>query len=159
MLGRHQPLSRHKCTCAVTMTAQGLPTELSQTQTASHGDNATLLTCMWNSCISADTFCSDTIYVYTLIPTVLRALLKSAVSGTDHRVHTTKQTQITRQRAPEQVPRQGSSQQQRYEHKSKLNIHNCQSLQCYFNATACRLQHIHACQQQKKDRYMSSTIR
>ncbi len=30
--------------------------------------------------------------MYTLIPTVYRALLKSAVSGTDHRIHTTKKT-------------------------------------------------------------------
>ena len=29
---------------------------------------------------------------YTLIPTVYRALLKSAVPGTDHRIHTTKKT-------------------------------------------------------------------
>ncbi len=29
--------------------------------------------------------------MYTLIPTVYRALLKSAVSGTDHRIHTTKE--------------------------------------------------------------------
>ncbi len=30
--------------------------------------------------------------MYTLIPTVYRALLNSAVSGTDHRIHTTKKT-------------------------------------------------------------------
>ena len=33
-----------------------------------------------------------TLSMYTLIPTVYRALLKSAVSGTDHRIHTTKKT-------------------------------------------------------------------
>ena len=32
--------------------------------------------------------------MYTLIPTVYRALLKSAVSGTDHRIHTTKKTPL-----------------------------------------------------------------
>ncbi len=31
--------------------------------------------------------------MYTLIPTVYRALLTSAVLGTDHRIHTTKETQ------------------------------------------------------------------
>ena len=30
--------------------------------------------------------------MYTLIPTVYRALLNSAVSGTDHRIRTTKET-------------------------------------------------------------------
>ena len=30
--------------------------------------------------------------MYTLIPTVYRALLKSAVSGLGHRIHTTKKT-------------------------------------------------------------------
>ena len=33
-----------------------------------------------------------TLSMYTLIPTVYRALLKSAVSGTDHRIHITKKT-------------------------------------------------------------------
>ena len=33
-----------------------------------------------------------TLSMYTLIPTVYRALLKSAVSGTDHRIHTSKKT-------------------------------------------------------------------
>ena len=33
-----------------------------------------------------------TLSMYTLISTVYRALLKSAVSGTDHRIHTTKIT-------------------------------------------------------------------
>jgi len=33
-----------------------------------------------------------TLSMYTLIPTVYRALLKSAVSGTDHRIHTTKKS-------------------------------------------------------------------
>ena len=28
--------------------------------------------------------------MYTLIPMVYQALLKSAISGTDHRIHTTK---------------------------------------------------------------------
>ncbi len=32
-----------------------------------------------------------TLSMYTLIPTVYRALLKSAVSGTDHRIHSTKE--------------------------------------------------------------------
>ncbi len=36
-----------------------------------------------------DTFCSDTLYV-SIDPTVYRALLKSAVSGTCHRIHITK---------------------------------------------------------------------
>ncbi len=30
--------------------------------------------------------------MYTLIPTVYRALLNTAASGTDHRIHTTKET-------------------------------------------------------------------
>ncbi len=38
------------------------------------------------------------------------------------------------------LQRQGSGQQQCYEHKSKLNMRNCQSLQCYFSANACHLQ-------------------
>ena len=33
-----------------------------------------------------------TLSLYTLIPTVYRALLKSAVSGIGHRIHTTKKT-------------------------------------------------------------------
>ena len=33
--------------------------------------------------------------MYTLIPTVYRALLKSAVSGIGHRIHTTKKTDLT----------------------------------------------------------------
>ena len=40
-----------------------------------------------------------TLPMYTLIPTVHRALLKSAVSGTDHRIHTTKETQAERKGA------------------------------------------------------------
>ncbi len=36
-----------------------------------------------------------TLSMYTLIPTVYQALLKSAVSGTDHRIHTTKKSLIT----------------------------------------------------------------
>ncbi len=32
--------------------------------------------------------------MYTLIPTGYRALLNSAVSGTDHRIHTTKKTRV-----------------------------------------------------------------
>ncbi len=35
------------------------------------------------------TYFAVTLSMYTLIPTVYRALLKSAVSGTDHRIHTT----------------------------------------------------------------------
>ncbi len=35
-----------------------------------------------------------TLSMYTLIPTVYRALLKSAVSGTDHRIHTTKKSTL-----------------------------------------------------------------
>ena len=35
---------------------------------------------------------SVTLSMYSLIPTVYRALLNSAVSGTDHRIHTTKET-------------------------------------------------------------------
>ncbi len=38
------------------------------------------------------TYFAVTLSMYTLIPTVYRALLKSAVSGTDHRIHTTKET-------------------------------------------------------------------
>jgi len=38
-----------------------------------------------------------TLSMYTLIPTVYRALLKSAVSGTDHRIHTTKKTHTTKE--------------------------------------------------------------
>ncbi len=33
--------------------------------------------------------------MYTLIPTVYRALLNSALSGTDHRIHTTKKKGLT----------------------------------------------------------------
>ena len=36
------------------------------------------------------TYFAVTLCLYTLIPTVYRALLKNAVSGTDHRIHTTK---------------------------------------------------------------------
>ena len=39
------------------------------------------------------TYFAVTLSVYTLIPTVYRALLNSAVPGTDHRIHTTKKTQ------------------------------------------------------------------
>ena len=38
-----------------------------------------------------------TLTMYTLIRTVYRALRKSAVSGTDHRIHTTKKTDLPRQ--------------------------------------------------------------
>jgi len=38
------------------------------------------------------TYFAVTLSMYTLIPTVYRALLNSAVSGTDHRIHTTKKT-------------------------------------------------------------------
>ncbi len=41
-------------------------------------------------CIPADMFCSDTLCVHT-DPNSFRALLKSAVSGTDHRIDTTKE--------------------------------------------------------------------
>ena len=44
------------------------------------------------------TYFAVTLSMYTLIPTVYRALLKSAVSGTDHRIHTTKEsTRIEKQ--------------------------------------------------------------
>ena len=36
------------------------------------------------------TYFAVTLSMYTLIPTVYRALLNSAASGTDHRSHTTK---------------------------------------------------------------------
>ncbi len=36
-----------------------------------------------------------TLSMYTLIPTIYRALLKSAVSGTDHRIHTIKKTEMS----------------------------------------------------------------
>ena len=55
---------------------------------ASHCCNAVLPTCISYSCIPADVFCSDTLYVHT-DPDGHRALLKSAGSGTDHRIHIT----------------------------------------------------------------------
>ena len=41
------------------------------------------------------TYFAVTLSMYTLIPTVYRALLKGSVSGTDHRIHTTKETAFT----------------------------------------------------------------
>ncbi len=38
------------------------------------------------------TYFALTLSMYTLIPTVYRALLNSAVSGSDHRIHTTKES-------------------------------------------------------------------
>ena len=38
------------------------------------------------------TYSAVTLSMYTLIPTVYRAVLNSAVLGTDHRIHTTKKT-------------------------------------------------------------------
>jgi len=38
------------------------------------------------------TYSAVTLSMYTLIPTIYRAVLNSAVLGTDHRIHTTKKT-------------------------------------------------------------------
>ena len=40
------------------------------------------------------TYFAVTLSMYTMIPAFYRSLLKSAVSGTDHRVHTTKEAII-----------------------------------------------------------------